>query len=343
MSCPAVRCIRWRAVVVLLAAIWAVYLLVLHPWLMNWGATSAEQHMALPGDQLLPDATHYFTRAITIGAPASAVWRWIVQIGQDRAGFYSNTWLENLTGANIHNADSIHPEWQQRRIGDRVRLARPDLLGGLFAGMAQTRIRALEPQRMIADIPCRFVLEPTAADTTRLLLREPVPSSFAGRAINALIWDPMHFVMEQRMLRGIKERAEGRPLAPPGMRWAARTGWMLAGISVLALFLARRRWRPWVLAPVLLVLPVLLSTNDWDAALAGFLAIGISLSGALAFGRRWWPPYLLLASAVALLLMLAPDAYTAFGLVWLALFAACFAGLASRRRANPAEIPGKRN
>jgi hypothetical protein len=52
-----------------------------------------------------------FTRAITIRAPASAVWRWVVQIGQDRAGFYSNTWLENLTGADIHNADAIHPEW----------------------------------------------------------------------------------------------------------------------------------------------------------------------------------------------------------------------------------------
>jgi hypothetical protein len=50
------------------------------------------------------------------------------------------------------------------------------------------------------------------------------------------------------------------------------------------------------------------------SALAGFLAVGITVAGALAHGWRWWPPYLLLASAVALLLLLAPDSYTAFGL-----------------------------
>jgi hypothetical protein len=42
------------------------------------------------------------------------------------------------------------------------------------------------------------------------------------------------------------------------------------------------------------------------------------VAGALAHGWRWWPPYLLLASAVALALLLAPDSYTAFGLVFLA-------------------------
>jgi hypothetical protein len=103
---------------------------------MNWGATADEQRMTLPGDELLPDPSARFTRAITIHAPQSRVWPWIVQIGQDRAGFYSNTWLENLTGADIHNADAIHPEWQRRAVGDRVPLARPDIFGGRsFAGV----------------------------------------------------------------------------------------------------------------------------------------------------------------------------------------------------------------
>src|SRR5208283_2610412 len=128
-----------------------------------------------------------------------------------------------------------------------------------------------------------------------------------------LIWDPMHFAMEQRMLRGIKERAEGRPLVPAEMMLVSRIGWILAGASLLVLLLARRRSRPWVLLPFVFALPVVHSTGDWNAALAGFLAIGITVLGALAFGRRWWPPYLLLASAVALILLLAPDPYTAFG------------------------------
>jgi hypothetical protein len=299
----------------ILAAVWGVYIGGLHSWLMNWGATPAEQQMALPGDELLPDMSSRFTRAITIHAPASAVWPWVVQIGQDRAGFYSNTWLENLTGADIHNADVIHAEWQHRAIGDRILLARPDLAGGVFAQMAQTRIVALEPQRLIADIPCRFVLQPIDSNTTRLLLREPIPSTFAARIINALIWDPMHFVMEQRMLRGIKERAEGHSLVPVKMMLVARIGWIVACASVLVLFLARRRWRPWLVLPTAIVLPALLWTGDWDATGAGFLAMGITVLGALAFGRRWWPPYLLIATAVALMLLLAPEGYMALGVI----------------------------
>lgn len=311
---PLSRHVWIAATVSILALAWVVYFGYLHPWFMNWGATPAEQQMALPGDQLLPFVSSRFTRAITIHAPPSAIWPWILQIGQDRAGFYSNTWLENLTGSDIHNVNIVHAEWQQRELGNRVLLARPDLLGGFFAEGAQTRIVALEAERLIAFIPTRFVLLPVDAQTTRLLLRESVPASFAARFTNAPLWDAMHFVMQQRMLRGIKERAEGQPLVPGPLLLLARIGWTLAGFTLLAAFLAQRDKRLWVLLPVLLMLPVVLSTGDWDAALAGFLAIGITVLGRLMLGRRWWPPYLLLAAAVALMLLLSPDPYTAFGI-----------------------------
>jgi hypothetical protein len=326
---------RWALTI--FAAAWAFYFAALHPWLMNWGATPAEQQMALPGDDLLPDPSHRFTRAITIQAPASAVWQWVVQIGQERAGFYSNTWLENLTGANIHNADAIHPEWQQRKLGDRVLLARPDLFGGFFAHGAETRIVALEPYRLIANIPGRFVLLPIDGGATRVLLREAVPSTFTGRLFNSLAWDPMHFVMQQRMLRGIEERAEGKPLVPRSLRLAAGAGWYLAATALLVLFLARVRRLPWLLLPMAIVIPVLLSTHDWDAALAGFLAVGITVLGAVAYGRRWWPPYLLIAAAVAFTLLLAPDAYSAFGIAFDLIIATYFMfGVAKRIRTAPA-------
>ncbi len=333
------RLLRPLWVGILLAILWGVYFGFLYPWFMNWGGKSTERQMALPGDPPtggLPYGSHWFTRAITIHVPAAAVWQWLVQMGQDRAGFYSNTWLENLTGANIHNADVIHPEWQRIRIGDRVLLARPDLLGGIFAHMAQTRIVALEPERLIADIPCRFVLESIDEKTTRLLLRESLPSNLAVRVFNSVWWDPIHFVMEQRMLRGIKERAEGEPLVPPAIRLAAQVGWALAGVGLLVLFLARRRSRPWVMLPFAPALLVVHSTGDWNAALAAFLAIGITAFGALTFGGSWWPSYMLLASAVALILLLAPDAYAAFGItlgvVWLTVLAGRLFRALQRRR-----------
>jgi hypothetical protein len=65
-------------------------------------------------------------------------------------------------------------------------------------------------------------------------------------------------------------------------------------------------------------------------ALAGFLAIGIGVSGALVFGRRWWPAYLLIASAVLLVLILTPDAWTAFGLLFDSLVIGVLAGMLVR-------------
>src|SRR4051812_23334407 len=80
--------------------------------LLNWGATKHECRARLPGDDLVPEPASSRTRAVTIDAPAAQVWRWLVQIGQDRGGMYSYDRVENLVGLRIHSTESIHPEWQ---------------------------------------------------------------------------------------------------------------------------------------------------------------------------------------------------------------------------------------
>jgi hypothetical protein len=62
--------------------------------------------------------------------------------------------------------------------------------------------------------------------------------------------------------------------------------------------------------------PILWFTGDLNSALAAFLAIGTTVVGALAYGWRWWPAYLLLASGVAFVLILPPDSFAAFGLLF---------------------------
>src|ERR671938_1591073 len=92
-------------------------------------------------------------------------------------------------------------------------------------------VRILEPERVVGDIPGRFVLQPVGDSGTRLLLREPL--AIPERAgYTWVLWDPMHFVMEQRLLQGIKERAEGRPLVPPVIQAAAHVGWARAGVGL---------------------------------------------------------------------------------------------------------------
>src|SRR5690348_3521590 len=143
----------------------ALFATVLHPWFMNWGSTVEERTSVLPGDVAPPDA--YFTRAISIDAPPPAVWPWLLAIGQDRAGFLSNDYLENLAGGDIHNADTLRPEWQAREVGDKVPMS-GEAERNLAGDYTLLTVRILEPERVIGDIPGQFVLQPVGDSGTRL-------------------------------------------------------------------------------------------------------------------------------------------------------------------------------
>ena len=61
-------------------------------------ATQDEVRRSLPGDDLVPSPKSGYTQAITIRAPKSEVWPWLVQIGYKRAGWYSHDFLHRLVG-----------------------------------------------------------------------------------------------------------------------------------------------------------------------------------------------------------------------------------------------------
>jgi hypothetical protein len=350
------RLLSWRVVLGVYAALLIVYVATIHPWLMSWGATEAEQSLALPGDELAASPATYFTRAITIEAPPAQVWPWLVQIGQDRAGFYSNDWLENLIADDIHNADVIHPDWQTRHLGDVVPLVPPGYLGGAAGSMVAGQpgvafgphVWLLDPPRAIADSPGRFVLVPIDGHATRLLFRESIAANTPGGGLvgvvaGRLVWDPLHFVMVQRMLRGIRERAEARPLVPPALELAARIGWALAGLALVGVFLSQGDgYYLWLPIPVAATIPALAFAGDVNAGLAAFLVVGLTVVGALALGRRWWPAYALIVAFVLLVLVLAPDAYAAFGLVFDLIVAVVLVAVVRGRMRRPTTEPTTR-
>src|SRR5215213_6154425 len=102
------------------AAALSAYIFLIRTWHLRWGATDEELEMSLPGDELLTEAQTCATHAVTINAPVSEVWPWLVQIGRDKGGFYSYSWLENLIGCHLRNAESVVPEWQGLKVGDEV-------------------------------------------------------------------------------------------------------------------------------------------------------------------------------------------------------------------------------
>lgn len=204
--------------VVVMLALWE-----LRRWALRWGATPEELTRVWPGDELSPRATEVSTRAVSIAAPPETVWAWLVQIGQDRAGFYSYTWLENLFRCDMPRVDSIVPEWQQRTLGDIVWLARRDR----YRGEARQKVVRIERGRVLSlaspsdwgrlvrretsrEGTWTFILVPINARTTRLIVRSrgPEAPTVLGRLFHMAVFEPAHFIMERRMMLRLRTLAE---------------------------------------------------------------------------------------------------------------------------------------
>ena len=176
-------------------------------WCLHWGATEEEVAASLPGDELLSDPDILSTRAVTIDAPAEAIWPWIVQMGPGRGGAYTYDWIENLMGLDMHSADEILPEFQNLRVGDSFQLGSKGPV---------LRVAVLDSQHSLVyhSEDGNWVWSFTLIEQdgqTRLLSRNRIRSPQAGligRAFNTAIMEPGSLVMEHKMLHGFKERAE---------------------------------------------------------------------------------------------------------------------------------------
>ena len=210
---------RWLAATAIATAASAVYVFVVRPRHLRHGASLPEGARVLPGDDLLREAKVQATRAITIDAPVESVWPWIVQIGADRAGFYSYEWLENLFGCRIEGARWIEPAWQHVAPGDYVRADRQGR-GGWYVELVEA------PHALVLQIgepgtgtrfsvgrhglafTWAFVLEPAAAGRTRLLVRARYAFVRPVVRLPVELLEVVDFVMTERMLRGVRTAAE---------------------------------------------------------------------------------------------------------------------------------------
>lgn len=171
--------------------------------ILTWGATDEEAAARLPGDELLEDADGVATRAITIDAPPSAVWPWLAQMGPaPRGGAYTYDWIENLLRLDMHSVDRVLPEFQHPEVGE-----------GFGFGENTMRYAIVDPERTLAlrsadgNWVWTFVLEERDG-RTRLISRNRFRLPRLRDRIGMLPMEPGSLVMERKMLRGIKRRAE---------------------------------------------------------------------------------------------------------------------------------------
>ncbi len=204
---------RWNPVrLAMVSGVVAACLYFVRRWDLRWGATAQEARRPLPGDEAIPHPNLSATRAITIRAPANQVWPWIAQMGQGRGGFYSYDFLENLAGCDIHSANRIVPEWQDVSVGDAFRLHPKVALevAAVEPGRSLV-IRGGDPMDSAASpyiYSWAFTLLERPDGMSRLLVRERYGFT---RWWSSLLVEPLgaiSFIMSQKMLRGIRERAE---------------------------------------------------------------------------------------------------------------------------------------
>lgn len=310
----------------------AIYLTIFHPWMNHWGATDAEADMPLSGDGSANGLIPTSTRGVTIYAPAEEVWKWIVQLGQERAGFYSEDWLENLTLANIHNASEIRVEWQRRQQGDKVFGAG----GAVYGQSAFWNILAYEEGRAIY-LWGPIAVIPVDAQTSRLVARTYAPPSLVTQSVNLFTFDWMHFVMERGMLLGIKARVEHTEEGAL-LRTFSTLGWILATLGIGSVLFMRRRGWWWGLIPLAYAVAIIIFTRDTWSATAGFLWWGIIAAGFILWGSDWWKGLSLAIVCVILVFVLADHPHTVFGIVFLIVFAGTIAITRLIKRPYPARF-----
>jgi hypothetical protein len=183
----------------------ALYVRYARPAILTWGATDAEATAPLPGDELLEDADGITTRAIRIDAEPSAVWPWLAQMGPSpRGGAYTYDWIENALGLDMHSADRVLPEFQDPKVGDTISY-----------GPNRMRLERVESEHVLAwrsadrNWVWTFVLE-EGNGSTRLISRNRYRLPRLRDRVGMAPMVPASLVMERKMLRGIKERAEGQ-------------------------------------------------------------------------------------------------------------------------------------
>ena len=187
-------------------------------WLTNWGSHRQERERSWPGDQYVSQSHETYTRAISIIAPAPTVWRWVVQFGLGRAGFYSYEFLERIVGIPVTNVESIEPTMQSLAVGDVI-LLHPKAPGIPIAQLEAGRMLCFGSDDNAGSTTARpdparswsIYIEPDGSQSCRLILRsciEPLRERSWLKRLGGAVGQPIDFVMEQRMLRTIKRLAE---------------------------------------------------------------------------------------------------------------------------------------
>lgn len=164
-----------------------------------------------PGNDLIPDAKYQLTFHKNIEAPPSAVWQYLMQLGCDRAGWYSIDALDNGGKPSI---DHLVKGWETRAVGDQ--LAATPAKNSFYEVYAVEKEKHFiiggETDRIGGPFKMTwsFILLPVGEDATHLISNARMVSSpkWAQWFMGSILYPPIHQLMSEVQLRNIKNMTE---------------------------------------------------------------------------------------------------------------------------------------
>ncbi len=165
----------------------------------------------LQGDELIPQAKYGLTFHRNIEAPVSIVWRYLMQLGCDRAGWYS---IDTLDNGGRTSTDHLVDGWETRKVGDKLSAtpAQDSFFDVYEIEPEKHFVIGGETERMGGPFKMTwaFILEPIGNDATHLISRSRMVSSPKWKEwlMGSLAYPPLHGLMSHVQLDTIKKLAE---------------------------------------------------------------------------------------------------------------------------------------
>lgn len=170
-----------------------------------------EDTTALPGDELLPAAEYHLDHRIEIEAPPALVWSYLMQLGCDRAGWYS---IDAIDHGGVPSVDHLVPGWEQRALGDKIDAspAKDGFFEVKAIGQQNHLVIGGETARLGGHfhMTWAFALHPVGADACLLYTRVRIQGApkWSEWLVSEVIYPPIHGLMQGVQLKRLKALAE---------------------------------------------------------------------------------------------------------------------------------------
>lgn len=217
---------------------------IVSPIYDTYGSTAEDELIEYPDEDFLANPKMFTFHGIDIDASPEEVWKWIVQVGGSRAGWYSYDWAENFFGYGIYNSYEIREEWQSIEVGQLLfynrngdcgfyshvepnkyltnrwdyRMNQYDLGEGYYPPTGETvKLRSVVMMPEILGDPkfqisWTFYIKDYGNGKCRLISRAHCDwnSNIITNTIISAMVPIMHAMMDLQMLHEVKDCAEGR-------------------------------------------------------------------------------------------------------------------------------------